>query len=142
MPTGTGSRGPAPLVLVCDDTEQIRRLIRINLELEGYEVEEAGDGQEAMTRLVDPIRRGPGHLLDAQMAPYDGWWAIAEIRSTRAGPVPVVLVTAVVTHDALEASAPASTRSSPNPSTPTARRRRLTARGRRQGLAGALDLRG
>jgi len=28
-------------VLVCDDTEQIRRLIRVNLELEGYEVDRA-----------------------------------------------------------------------------------------------------
>ncbi len=33
------------LVLVCDDTEPIRRLIRMNLELDGYAVEEATDGE-------------------------------------------------------------------------------------------------
>ena len=32
------------LVMVCDDTEPIRRLIRLNLELEGYDVEEVSDG--------------------------------------------------------------------------------------------------
>ena len=43
-----------PLVLVCDDTASIRRLIRINLELEGCVVEEAPDGREAVRRLIDP----------------------------------------------------------------------------------------
>ena len=42
---------PGGLVYVCDDTEQIRRLIRLNLELEGYEVIEAHDGQELLDRL-------------------------------------------------------------------------------------------
>ena len=107
MPTGTGSRGPAPLVLVCDDTEPIRRLLRINLELAGFEVEEAADGHEAMTRLIDPLLPRPAVIvLDSEMAPYDGWWTIAAIRShPRLDPVPVLLVTgSVVTHDAPEAS--------------------------------------
>ena len=29
MQSGTGAAGPAPLVLVCDDTEPIRRLLRM-----------------------------------------------------------------------------------------------------------------
>ena len=32
------SNGGSGRILVCDDTEQIRQLIRVNLELEGYEV--------------------------------------------------------------------------------------------------------
>ena len=43
------------LVYVCDDTEQIRRLIRVNLELEGYDVREAADGGE----LLSPARARP-----------------------------------------------------------------------------------
>ncbi len=107
MQSGTEAHGPAPLVLVCDDIEPIRRLVRINLELAGFEVEEAADGHEAMARLIDPLRPVPAVIvLDSEMSPYDGWWAIAAIRShPRLDPVPVLLVTgSVVTHDAPEAS--------------------------------------
>jgi CheY-like chemotaxis protein len=107
MQSGTSLGGPAPLVLVCDDTEPIRRLLRINLELAGFRVEEAADGHEAMARLIDPVAQRPAVIvLDSQMAPYDGWWAIAAIRShPRLDPVPVVLLTAaVVAHDGPQAS--------------------------------------
>lgn len=94
----SGTAGPAPLVLVCDDTEPIRRLVRINLELAGYEVEEASDGHEAMARLIDVERTVPAVVvIDSQMSPYDGWWAIAAIRSHhRLDAMPVLLVTANV----------------------------------------------
>lgn len=110
MKSGSGTRGPggpAPRVLVCDDTEPIRRLLRINLELAGFAVEEAADGHEAMARLIDPELPPPDVIvLDSEMAPYDGWWAIAAIRShPRLDPVPVLLVTgSVVAHDAPEAN--------------------------------------
>ena len=107
MQSGTDPHGPPPLVLVCDDTESIRRLMRINLELAGFRVEEAGDGHEAMARLIDPLSQVPSVIvLDSEMSPYDGWWAIAAIRShPRLDPVPVLLVTgSVVLHDAPEAS--------------------------------------
>ena len=107
MQSGSGARGPAPRVLVCDDTEPIRRLLRINLELAGFVVEEAADGHEAMARLIDPDMPPPDVIvLDSEMAPYDGWWAIAAIRShPRLDHVPVLLVTgSVVAHDAPEAN--------------------------------------
>jgi CheY-like chemotaxis protein len=93
------------LVIVCDDTEQIRRLIRLNLELEGYAVEEATDG----SALLELLQRDdlPGVItLDAQMTPRDGWWAIARIRAdTRLAGIPVVMVTASVQqHDRVQAS--------------------------------------
>ena len=56
MQSGTEDPGAASLVLVCDDTEAIRTLLRINLELAGFVVEEAVDGREAMARLIDPSR--------------------------------------------------------------------------------------
>jgi CheY-like chemotaxis protein len=93
------------LVIVCDDTEQIRRLIRLNLELEGYAVEEATDGSALLERLQrDDL---PGVItLDAQMSPRDGWWAIARIRAdARLVDIPVVMVTASVQqHDRVQAS--------------------------------------
>src|SRR3712207_4776408 len=93
-------------VIVCDDTAQIRRLIRLNLELEGFEVEEVADGSE----LLDVLQRSttlPGVItLDAHMAPRDGWWAIAQIRADpRLVDIPVLMVTASVQqHDRVQAT--------------------------------------
>jgi len=85
-------------VLVCDDTESIRRLLRINLELDGFEVIEACDGAGAvglLTNLKDAGCLPHVVLLDAQMAPYDGWWALDRIRACPTlSTIPVVMATA------------------------------------------------
>jgi CheY-like chemotaxis protein len=107
MESGAGERGPA-LVLVCDDTEQIRRLIRTNLELEGHEVVETADGEQALAHLRDTSLPLPDVItLDAHMAPGDGWWAIEQIRADeRLAGIPVVMVTASVqNHDRAQARA-------------------------------------
>ena len=85
-------------VLVCDDTESIRRLLRINLELDGFDVHEAADGAAAVQVLAQLGRqqRLPRVvILDAQMSPRDGWWALEQIRSspTLTG-IPVIMATA------------------------------------------------
>jgi CheY-like chemotaxis protein len=93
------------LVYVCDDTEQIRRLIRLNLELEGYDVVEAADGQHLLDQLHEADELPGVITLDAQMAPRDGWWAIGRIRADpRLAAIPVVMVTASVqVHDRAQA---------------------------------------
>jgi CheY-like chemotaxis protein len=93
------------LVYVCDDTQQIRHLIRVNLELEGFEVQEAVDGEDLM-RQLEAADELPGVItLDAQMGPHDGWWAIAQIRADpRLADIPVIMVTASVQqHDRAQA---------------------------------------
>jgi CheY-like chemotaxis protein len=98
------------LVMVCDDTEPIRRLIRLNLELEGYEVEELSDGAQLLARLAELAEEGsslPGVItLDAHMVPRDGWWTIGRIRSDpRFSHIPVLMVTASVQqHDRTQAT--------------------------------------
>ncbi|MGQ7349396.1 response regulator [Quadrisphaera oryzae] len=86
------------LVLVVDDTAQIRMLIRLNLELEGHEVDEAADGEECLARLRDLDAPRPDVVtMDAVMEPRDGWSAVAEIRRDPAlADIPVVMVTASV----------------------------------------------
>ena len=92
---------PASLVLVVDDTAQIRLLIRLNLELEGFEVEEAADGAVALALLRERVATG-GPLpsvvtLDAVMEPVDGWSTVAAIRREPGlEGVRVVMVTASV----------------------------------------------
>ncbi|MGE9809138.1 MULTISPECIES: response regulator [unclassified Janibacter] len=108
MESGAVGAERCPLVVICDDTPQIRRLIRINLELDGYEVEEAADGEAAIDLLerLDGLGRRPDLvLLDAAMEPRNGWWLLSTLRADpRWASVPVVMVTASVqAHDRVQA---------------------------------------
>ncbi|GAB2675117.1 response regulator [Thalassiella azotivora] len=95
QPAGRTGR---PLVLVVDDTSQIRLLLRLNLELEGFDVEEAEDGGACLARLRDPGARRPQVVtLDAVMEPVDGWSTVERIRRDPAlADLPVVMITASV----------------------------------------------
>ena len=42
-----------PLVLVVEDEAALATMLRYNLEKQGFRVEEAGDGQEALTRIAE-----------------------------------------------------------------------------------------
>jgi CheY-like chemotaxis protein len=83
-------------ILVCDDTEQIRRLIRVNLELDGYEVVEADDGPAALEILQDLSQPLPAVItVDVVMPRRDGWWMVSTIRADpRLAHIPIVMVTA------------------------------------------------
>jgi CheY-like chemotaxis protein len=96
---------PGGLVYVCDDTEQIRRLIRVNLELEGYDVREVADGGELLEELHSSVDVPGVITIDAQMSPRDGWWTISQIRADpRLADIPVIMVTASVQqHDRVQA---------------------------------------
>jgi CheY-like chemotaxis protein len=65
-------------VLVVDDDETIRMLIQVNLELEGFEVHTAVDGQDALDRIkeVDPAVV----TMDIMMPRLDGWEAAQRIK--------------------------------------------------------------
>lgn len=71
----------------------IRELIRLNLELEGFEVFTAVDGRDCLDRVVhiDP------HVvtLDVMMPHVDGWTAAERLRAdARTRDRPIILVTA------------------------------------------------
>ena len=94
--SGRQSGASGGRVLVCEDTEQIRRLIRVNLELDGYEVAEAEDGPAALEMLQDVDRPLPDVItVDVVMPRRDGWWLVSEIRADpRLADIPIVMVTA------------------------------------------------
>src|SRR5258705_7179775 len=52
MPDGLSSL-PKPLVLVVEDEAALATMLRYNLEKQGFRVEEASDGQEALTRIAE-----------------------------------------------------------------------------------------
>src|SRR5215213_5663675 len=78
-------------ILVVDDEPAVRDSLRRALQLEGYDVELAGDGREALDRLetdgVDAV------VLDVSMPRLDGLAACRELRS-RGSTLPVLMLTA------------------------------------------------
>jgi len=80
------------LVLVVDDEADIRELVRLNLELEGHEVELAGDGAAALAAVADGLRPDLV-LLDVMMPLIDGWEVLSHLK---ADPDPDVAATPVV----------------------------------------------
>lgn len=77
-------------ILVVDDERPIAEILRFNLEREGFEVEVAYDGEEAVTKA----RQSPFDLviLDIMLPKMDGFTVCKEIRTFSS--VPILMVTA------------------------------------------------
>jgi two-component system, chemotaxis family, chemotaxis protein CheY len=67
-----------PSVLVVDDQDQVRQLIRETLEQAGYEVEEACDGKEGLERYR--VRSTDLVIMDILMPDQDGLETIMTLR--------------------------------------------------------------
>lgn len=67
-----------PSVLVVDDQDQVRQLIRETLEQAGYEVEEARDGKEGLERYR--ARSADLVIMDILMPDQDGLEGIMTLR--------------------------------------------------------------
>jgi CheY-like chemotaxis protein len=93
-------------VLVADDSETILLLMRTRLELAGYEVETAADGQEVTERLHEgePGQLPDLLLLDAMMPRKSGIDALRELRAAGVD-TPALIISAH--QDATDANAPA-----------------------------------
>jgi two-component system KDP operon response regulator KdpE len=76
-------------ILVVDDEARMRRFVRMNLDLEGYEVGEAENGLAALTKVRDEIPNLV--LLDVAMPELDGFETLAHIREF--SQVPVIMLT-------------------------------------------------
>jgi two-component system, OmpR family, response regulator MprA len=81
----------AARILVVDDDEALRTALGRALRLEGYEVELAGDGAEAV-HLLESVRPDVV-VLDVLMPVLDGLAVCRYVREQRGGP-PVLLLTA------------------------------------------------
>jgi len=82
VPSSEETFGVLRPILVVDDQESIRAVIRLALELEGYSVFEAANGNEALATLESMPT--PGLLLvDLMMPVMNGWELIEELRENR-----------------------------------------------------------
>jgi len=81
-------------ILVVDDEKAITLMMRLNLEIEGFDALEAHDGRQAL----EVIRSQPVDLvvLDIMLPEIDGWQVLQEIRADAAtADLPVIMLTAL-----------------------------------------------
>jgi CheY-like chemotaxis protein len=93
-----------PLALVIDDSDDTRDLYAVMLRLEGFTVEGASDGQEALQKAVELL---PDIVItDLSMPVMDGWETIRRLRADeRTRRIPIIACTGEEvpnrTHDSL-----------------------------------------
>lgn len=81
---------PAPSLLVIDDEQQIRRLLRVTLESGGYQVREAGNGTLGLQEVAH--QAPDGIILDLGLPDLDGTAVIRRLREWSQVPVLVLSV--------------------------------------------------
>lgn len=83
----------AKRILVCDDDPVILRLLQVNLELEGYEVLSAHNGEEALE--IASAERPDLVILDIMMPKLDGYQTAERLKAQDdTKEIPVVFVSA------------------------------------------------
>ena len=96
--------GPArarsgPAVLLVDDDDRVRELVRVTLEMEGYDVQEAASAEDGMAAIE--ARKPDLILLDVMMPHVDGWEMLRRIQDRYgAGAIPVVMFSGQVDEEA------------------------------------------
>src|SRR5712691_7869132 len=93
-PRASGAHGlPARKVLLVDDEDSLRKVIKELLERDGYVVAEARDGAQALDQID---RVGPDVIvLDLNMPGLDGYGVLSHLRSRPAtADIPVIVLTA------------------------------------------------
>jgi len=93
-PRRSGPQGrPARKVLLVDDEDSLRKVMKELLEREGYAVSEARDGVQALDQID---RVGPDIIvLDLNLPGFDGYGVLSHVRSRPAtAGIPVIVLTA------------------------------------------------
>ncbi len=81
-------------ILIIEDEENISRILRINLEMEGYRVLVAEDGEAGLRAARE--HRPDLITLDVLMPRRDGWETLRELRKDElTRDIPVMMITVV-----------------------------------------------
>ena len=79
-------------ILIVDDEERMRKLIKDFLKQKNFSTIEAGDGEEALKVFKENENRIKLILLDVMMPKLDGWSVLRQIRQN--SNVPIIMLTA------------------------------------------------
>ncbi|MDV2999660.1 MAG: Protein-glutamate methylesterase/protein-glutamine glutaminase [Chroococcopsis gigantea SAG 12.99] len=89
------------LVLIVDDDTAIRSLLTLAIEEEGYQVEEATNGEEAIAKYIR--LRPDAILLDALMPKMDGFACCQHLRALPGGEsTPILMITFLDDQESIE----------------------------------------
>ena len=107
--SGPGRQQVGPTVLLVDDDERMREVVRIELEREGYDVQEAASADEGLAAIEN--RTPELVLLDVMMPHVDGWEMLRRIQERHgAGAIPVLMFSGQVDDDAQRQAASSGAR--------------------------------
>jgi len=88
--SGPAAAAGGPVVLIVDDDERLREYVRVNLEMEGYSVREAGSAEEGLSVLEESTPDLV--LLDVMMPEVDGWEMLKRVQERHGvGAIPVIM---------------------------------------------------
>lgn len=76
-----------PLILIADDESKIRRLVSASLEMAGFDVCTAADGEEALETFERLAEKPDLIVLDLMMPGLDGLEVLEKLRQKSAVPV-------------------------------------------------------
>ncbi len=79
-------------ILIVDDEQRMRKLLRDYMIREGYKVLEAADGRQALDIFNNEGNNISLIILDVMMPEMDGWQVCAQIR--KSSRVPIIMLTA------------------------------------------------
>lgn len=89
------------IILLVDDDLNLRQMYKIRLESAGYQVVEAGNGEEAMARAVE--QKPDCILLDVMMPRVNGFDVLDILKTTKSTKgIPVIVLTALMQDDTKE----------------------------------------
>ncbi len=79
------------LVLIVDDDDSVRELIEFIVKKEGFRIEKAADGEEALSKAkaVNPDII----LLDLMLPKFGGFEILRELQADETGSIPIVIIT-------------------------------------------------
>ena len=107
--SGPGRQQAGPAVLLVDDDERMRELVRMELEREGYDVQEAASADEGLASIE--ARKPELILLDVMMPHVDGWEMLRRIQERYgAGAIPVLMFSGQVDEKARRQAASSGAR--------------------------------
>ncbi|RJQ54347.1 MAG: response regulator [Actinobacteria bacterium] len=84
----------AARILAVDDEHSIRKLVTVTLQNRGFEVDNAGDGEEALQKVA--ANKPDLIVLDVMMPKMDGWEVRRRLKEDEATKnIPIIFLTAV-----------------------------------------------
>lgn len=89
--TSAFGRPADKLVLIVDDDDSVRELLEFVIKKEGFRIEKASDGQEALdkARSANPDLI----LLDLMLPKFGGFEILRELQGDDTGSIPIIIIT-------------------------------------------------